>query len=663
MTGYSLIGISMILTLSAAYYFYAAQCPYLTLGKQARQMLRGRYLFGAATVLIGFASVLLIYLLLSNRFEYFYVFKHSSISLPLIYKVTAFWAGQEGSFLLWTGLHSLLGAGLLCQSKTPPRVMVVHCLVQALLLSILIVKTPFMLVNAPIPADGLGLNPMLQDFWMIVHPPIIFIGYAALAIPFAFALEGALSGQVSMIRAALPWSLAAWGTLGLGIFAGGFWAYKVLGWGGYWAWDPVENASLVPWLFSGAAIHLMVHALARPAGVRFAYLSMVLSFILVIYGTLIARSGIMADFSTHSFPDEGLGLVLSFILVVVLVLSMSILIAKWPQFDSGPLWDKFASRDFLLTIAAALLILETAVVFCGMSLPLVTSAIGQPQQVNSEYYNLSSLPVALAIMLGVCLQTLKARSARTPSFVIHIGIGIMIFGIFVSSAYSQSFSASVQNGDQLTAFGREIQYAGKTSTNAQGYTNIFRIDADTATVPVFSQTKINADGSPNVTEPAIQRGLLADLYIAPSVGNADWQEVSIAVGEQISKGYLQVQFLGFKMSENIRENQPGVRALLSVTLDGKTDQCAPALYRKGNGFASSPETVFDRYTIQLVAVEAKEKKIVIGITDLQKDMVIVDISLKPLVSFVWIGCFLISVGTFWSVSYKVRQELKNDRRF
>lgn len=657
MTGYSLIGISMILTLSAAYYFYAAQCPYLTLGKQARQAVRGKYLFGVTTVLIGFASVLLVYLLLSNRFEYFYVFKHSSISLPLIYKITAFWAGQEGSFLLWTGLHSLLGVGLLCQSKTPPRVMVIHCLVQALLLAILIVKTPFMLVNAPIPADGLGLNPMLQDFWMIVHPPIIFVGYAALAIPFAFALEGALSGQVSMIRAALPWSLAAWGMLGMGIFVGGFWAYKVLGWGGYWAWDPVENASLVPWLFSGAAIHLMIHALARPSGVRFAYLSMVLSFILVLYGTFIARSGIMADFSTHSFPDEGLGLVLSFSLVVLLVLSVGILIAKWPRFDSGPLWDKVSSRDFLLIIAAALLITETAVVFCGMSLPLVTSAIGQPQQVSSQYYNLSSLPIALGVVLGVCLQAFKARSVKKPSLLIHIGTGIMIFGIVASSAGSQSYTASVQNGDKLIAFGQEIRYAGKTNASAQGYKNIFHIAGDAATVPVFSQTKLNTDGSPNATEPAIQRGLLADLYIAPSASDADLQEVSIAVGEQISTGNLQVQFLGFKMAENIQDNQPGVRALLSVTLNGKTEQCAPALYRKGSGFASSAETVFDCYKIQLVAIEAKEKKIVIGITDLQRETVIVDISLKPLVSFVWIGCFLITVGAFWSGSHKMRQKL------
>ncbi|MDH7571604.1 MAG: cytochrome c biogenesis protein CcsA, partial [Armatimonadota bacterium] len=268
---------------------------------------RGRGLFALSTVAVLMSSAALLHAFVAGRYELAYVADYSSRSLPLLYRVSAFWAGQEGSFLLWALLGGAMGVVLSWKGgEWEPHLMGLFGAVQAFLLLLLVAKSPFRLASQPL-ADGHGLNPLLQDPWMAIHPPLIFLGYAALAVPFVFAVAALLRREYHDWAArALPWSLFSWTTLGAGIFIGGYWAYRVLGWGGYWGWDPVENASLIPWLLNTALLHGILLQRARGSLARGNLALAILSFVMVLYGTFLTRSGVLSDFSVHSFARPGM---------------------------------------------------------------------------------------------------------------------------------------------------------------------------------------------------------------------------------------------------------------------------------------------------------------------------------------------------------------------
>ncbi len=297
---------------------------------------------GRITFLVHAASVAgifitLFYIIHSHYFEYAYAWQHSSLELPVHYMISCFWEGQEGSFLLWMFWHAVLGIFLFRSGKWEAPVMVVVALAQIVLGSMILgiewlpgIKlgsSPFELLRIAKPelmdipilesvgkanylkviVNGNGLNPLLQNYWMVIHPPTLFLGFAASIVPFAFVIAAMwLRDYKGWIAPALPWTLFCVMVLGAGIIMGGFWAYESLSFGGYWAWDPVENASLIPWLVIIAAVHVML--IQKSTG-NYQILSLILagsSFILVLYATFLTRSGILGDTSVHSFTDLGL---------------------------------------------------------------------------------------------------------------------------------------------------------------------------------------------------------------------------------------------------------------------------------------------------------------------------------------------------------------------
>src|SRR4051812_47099450 len=221
---------------------------------ETREFARRAYGFFALSVILG-AGVLIV-LLLRRDFRIEYVSQYSGAELPWFYQLSSFWAGQKGSFLIWLVGGSLLGLPLRkAAAKMEAPVMATYILTLLGLLFILVRETPFIMLTTT-PADGSGLNPLLQDPWMVIHPPIMFVGYAASAIPFSFAVAAMVRRKYDdWARLAFPWALGGFLVLGTAILLGGYWAYKTLGWGGYWGWDPVENASLIPWLLGTVLIH------------------------------------------------------------------------------------------------------------------------------------------------------------------------------------------------------------------------------------------------------------------------------------------------------------------------------------------------------------------------------------------------------------------------
>lgn len=345
------------------------------------------------TMAVVVASGLLMYLLVAHDYRLHYVWAYSDNLLPLHYLISTFWGGQEGSFLLWIFWGVLLGLPLMRFARAyESRVMVVYNMTLLSLLLLLIRQDPFRfhegLTAAMIPMDGQGLNPLLQNPWMVIHPPIMFIGFASLGIPFAFAIAALwMQRYDEWTKISMPWVLVSLATLGTAIMLGGYWAYETLGWGGYWGWDPVENASLVPWLATLALTHGMLLQRGRN---RFRRLNLVLAisaFLLVVYATFLTRSGVLADFSVHSFVDLGITGMLVFNMGFFLLMSVGLLMYRWREIPTEVGEEPFMSRTIFFVIGILLTILLGLVVLLGTSAPLISRLWGQPAQVGPDFYN------------------------------------------------------------------------------------------------------------------------------------------------------------------------------------------------------------------------------------------------------------------------------------
>ena len=289
-----------------------------------------RIAFGLQTIAVVGIFITLYYIISNHLFEYKYAWQHSSKSLQVEYLLSCFWEGQEGSFMLWSFWHCVLGWILIWRAKRwEGPVMTIISIGQFALATMLlgiyffghkVGSSPFVLLRnemeAPIFStpnylqfitDGNGLNALLQNYWMVIHPPILFLGFASTIVPFAFAMAGFMTGDhKGWVTPALPWGLFATAILGTGIMMGAAWAYESLTFGGYWAWDPVENASLVPWLVLVAGIHTNIIYKNSGYSLRSTYIFYVVAFLLIVYSTFLTRSGVLGDTSVHAFTDLGM---------------------------------------------------------------------------------------------------------------------------------------------------------------------------------------------------------------------------------------------------------------------------------------------------------------------------------------------------------------------
>ncbi len=345
--------------------------------------------------------VMLFWIIYNHYYEYHYAWSHSSNNLPVYYMISCFWEGQEGSFLLWIFWHVVLGSLLIIlHPKWEAPTMMVFMMVQAFLGSMIlgvilpgiqlkIGSSPFILLrefmhDAPIfstnpdfvPEDGTGLNPLLQNYWMVIHPPVTFLGFASCLIPFSF-LIGALvkKDYKGWVSYALPWSLFAVFFLGLGIIMGGYWAYETLNFGGYWNWDPVENAVYIPWLVLVASVHTLFMSKTYGKSLKASMILVVATFSLILYSTFLTRSGVLGDTSVHSFTDLGLSGQLLIYLLFFVGLSIFLLARNWKSVpDQSKELNSF-SREFWVFIGVFMLILASFQVLMTTSIPVFNAIL------------------------------------------------------------------------------------------------------------------------------------------------------------------------------------------------------------------------------------------------------------------------------------------------
>jgi cytochrome c-type biogenesis protein CcmF len=355
-----------------------------------------RRLFYVHSIAIIIVVLSLFIIIFNHYFEYHYAWDNTSLSLPLGYAISCFWQDQEGSFLLWMFWNVVVGNILIKTAKEwESSVIFIFAAIQLFLSSMIlgvviygefkIGSSPFLLLKEArpdfpvfssqpnyIPTDGLGLNPLLQNYWMVIHPPTLFLGFALTQVPFAFAMGGLIKGQYrNWIKPSLAWSLVAAVILGTGIIMGAIWAYETLNFGGYWNWDPVENAVYVPWLVLVASTHTLLLSRKSNSALKTSIILIIAQFILILYSTFLTRSGILGNTSVHSFTDLGLSGQLLIYLLTFIFLAIGICIWRWKKIPSDDKELTGYSREFWVLIGATALCLASFQIIIPTSYPVI----------------------------------------------------------------------------------------------------------------------------------------------------------------------------------------------------------------------------------------------------------------------------------------------------
>ena len=671
--------------------------------EQDRARRWGRWSLLGACLAAVVASIYLWAMILGDHFEIAYVVSYSSRELPLMYKISAFWAGQQGSLLLWLLIHALASLYLCGRERMTAAGLTVYSALESLLVILVLAKSPFV-ASATAVQDGVGLNPLLQDPWMAVHPPIIFIGYALLAVPFAYAMGALLKDEAkgNWLEPARRWALLAWGFLGAGVFIGGYWAYKVLGWGGYWGWDPVENSSLVPWLLAGVFVHVLHVAKRRPAALSVLHLSVIFTFALVIYGTFLTRSGILGDFSVHSFSGTSIGMTLAVVNAIVLIGGLVLLALKAGKLPQGKVYEDYASREFCLLLGALVLVFIAAIIFIGMSMPLFTQLIGKPAAVDTDFYVRTTMPLAIAMCLvmaaGSCLRYGKQAEpqgkvvpavlavlgfalaflagVRSPGLLVlaavsilllgetliswrshllrfgaviaHGGVALALFAMVLSGGASQSLSQEFKTGASAEIADHTVTYEGQAfAEDGTMKYYCYRVDGSEAR----AMTKLHKNGEDAAREPAIAHTLTGDIYIAPTPPK-DTGRMELL----LKRGRMEMgDIFAYRYDDVTMENQPDGTMLVTATIavtDGETvEHAQPTIIATRDGGTSTPVPVFGgQKRIRLTGISGNDSQARLEILPSAEEeaqiAVTASVSTKPFIYLLWIGAIAASLGCF-----------------
>jgi len=678
----------------------------------------------------SFATIYLFYLFLTHHFEVEYVYSYSSSDLPLFYLISSFWAGQEGTFLLWLLLGAILGIFLIRRSGIfTGYVLGFYLLVQIFLLILLLKRSPFTLLSW-FPAEGKGLNPLLQDFWMVIHPPVVFVGYAALAIPFAYALASLAKNRYEdWVRFAFPWAAFSCLSLGAGIFIGGYWAYKVLGWGGYWGWDPVENASLVPWLLSIALVHGLLMERTRGSMRRTNFVLAILCFLLVIYATFLTRSGILGDFSVHSFADLGINAYLVLFMLVFTFLSFGLFIFRLSNIKQVEATRNLLSGDFSIFLAIVFLSVSALLVLLGTSAPLITKLFGQASNVKIAYYINTQLPlgIIIALLLGfapflnwketqwnafkkailpplaiagsltILAFVLKVRfpiylifmfvaflalvgnlmgmMKRTKAglkflggYLTHLGVGFLLVGIITSSGYNRSVKINLPEEETKDAFGYKFTFLGtERDTLSQKDALKVKVEKDGKSFIARPRLYFSEYNQGYMRTPYIKVNLLDDLYLAP-LEHKEGEEAgtfrfTVTKGETKEiEGYT-INFVGFDMPSHGMEGAMKVGAILEITQGEKIDTVVPAIIMGGTEQDEAQRIAHlpgGEDHIVLEKIDADRKMVMLNLVvaeKTEKDLLVLEVSRKPLINALWLGTIVIMAGLAVS-TYRRAKEMK-----
>lgn len=698
--------------------------------KEESMLTLARITFYAGAGLIFLQAALLMYGILTHQFQWIYVFSYSSKDLPIFYLISTFWAGQEGTFLLWLLMGSIYGIVIIRARKDDePLVMSFMNMVQAFIVMILIKKNPFTYVwdinpaafgIGQIPLDGNGLNPLLQDPWMTIHPPILFFGYSSSMILFAFAMSALVRKNYNdWINNVYSYALFVGLTLGAGIILGGYWAYTTLGWGGYWGWDPVENSSLIPWLTSLALIHGIVIQ-RRQGGMKKSNIFLALvTFILVLYSTFLTRSGVLTDFSVHSFGSSELNQYLTGFVLLFLSISVFAFLFRAHKVKGEKVQSALFSRESFILFGILVLMILAILTFIGTSSPIITGIFGTASNVSVDYYNTLAGPIAIlmAVFIGltpvlrwksssrekfrslilhallsltvgavifylgirdlipiiisvlaiflilvngeIVIKMWRKKNYKFGGYFTHVGVGLMLIGIITSSVYDRSTKITLPLGIKRDVMGYAMEYRGKQDSPDGKDKVIININ-DRKTHANFYWSEYNRA---YMVAPSVSNMILRDLYVSPiqiipadEIISKSADDVLLKKGQETVYNNYIFTFIGYEMDEHARnDGSISIAALIDVadkdhkligsikpglTINGKKKDVVPV------DIPGSKRSVF----IKGVNVDAKSITLAVSkpvsghAADLNKELLAVEVSVKPLINILWLGTILMMIG-------------------
>jgi cytochrome c-type biogenesis protein CcmF len=591
----------------------------------------------AMALLVTFSFACLTQAFVTNDFSVVYVAQHSNSLLPLQYRVAAVWGGHEGSLLLWMLMLTWWAFGVAMLSKQLPETMVARVLgtlglvAFGFMLFILITSSPFERL-LPAAAEGRDLNPLLQDFGLIIHPPLLYMGYVGFSVAFAFAIAALLSGQLdaAWARWSRPWTMAAWCFLTLGIAMGSWWAYYELGWGGWWFWDPVENASFMPWLVGTALIHSLAATEKRGSFKNWTVLLAISAFSLSLLGTFLVRSGVLT--SVHAFAtDPRRGIFILIFLVAVIGTSLALFAWRAPKVGLG---GRFAlvSRESLLLTNNVLLVVACATVLLGTLYPLLIDALGVGKiSVGPPYFNAVFVPVMAPVLflMGVA-PFARWKDASIPEIARTVRwalIAAAIVAIALPLVYGQWTA--------LTALGILLA-AWVTFTTLTAF--VQRVQHTRAGQPFLSAA---------FKQPRSFVGMcIAHFGIAVFVVGVtmvssfqDEKDVKMAPGESVTVAGYSFKFNGVKEVQG--PNYVAAQGDFDLTVDGKFHlKMKPEKRNYASSTMPMTEAAIDAGILRDVYVSLGEP--------IERDKPegewAVRVYYKPFVDWIWGGCVLMALG-------------------
>jgi cytochrome c-type biogenesis protein CcmF len=402
--------------------------------------------------LVTAAFALLVYAFLRFDFSVRYVANNTNLGTPFYYRITGVWGALEGSIILWGWMLALFTLIVIVRHRERARdlypwALAVMLGVLSFFLLVMTVAAPPFARLSPVPADGRGLNPLLEDTGMITHPIALYLGFTGFTVPFAFALAALVTGRVgeTWITLTRRWTIAAWYFLSLGLLIGGWWSYHVLGWGGYWAWDPVENAAFMPWLTGTALLHSVMIQERRRMLKLWNLALVILTFALTLFGTFLTRSGVIA--SVHAFTQGAIGVLFLGFLAVVVLTALALLAWRWDALRAQGELDSVVSRESAFLLNNVFLVAAAFTVFFGTVFPLVSEALrGVKVSVGGPFFNQVNVPLFLSLIFLMGVGPLIAwRRASLDNlrrnFVAPVAVGIAAAGLVYAAGVRSTLAA------------------------------------------------------------------------------------------------------------------------------------------------------------------------------------------------------------------------------
>ena len=623
-----------------------------------RLFLAGRRMAIIVSVLVIIATLVLVKELITSNFDVDYVAHYTSIETPTVYKFTALWAGQSGSLLFWIFILSIYSLITIFQNRNRYHRMMpwVLCVILNVQLFFLIltnfITNPFEPTNADfIVANWLGLNPLLQNLTMAIHPPVLYLGFVGFSIPFAFTVAALLTNEKGSlwVRSIRRLSLVTWLALSSGIMLGGWWAYQELGWGGYWAWDPVENASFMPWLTGTAFLHSIIIQEKKNMLRVWNTILIMLTFALTIFGTFLTRSGVMS--SVHSFTESSLGpIFLGFVAIIIIVCAV-LIFHGLPNLKSNKRIESLTSRESGFLFNNVVFVTMCFAVFWGTIFPVISEAVrGTKITVGPPFFNQVNVPIGLLLLMLTGVGPLLAwrrtsRSNFIKYFSIPIGLALIAAIVFLLSGFRGYVVISLMLSvfvvvAIVTEFKRGIQ--ARVKRFGESYFEAFRT--------MVRKNRSRYGGY------FVHLGIV--LMFIGFTGQAFnlKKEFGLGINEREHLGDINFELI--QLREEERPNHfAWISELLVTGKDGKnitTLRPEKRIYfhRDPNPERRQPHSELDIYTTLKRDIYS-----VFSSIDTDNGIVFFQIMINPLVQFVWYGGYMLVLGTLIALWPSKREKL------